>query len=150
MKHSTPWRRPMRRTVDVRLIGLLALLLLPVEARPLGGAVLQLTESRIIGWGQSRRGRGVLVGLLLLVLTALPSLAYASPPDPSWIPGLYDDADYDDVVVLVTAGVALMDPDLLLDLRPILLLVAHAPTGPGRIEDGRPASVVRPRAPPAS
>ena len=141
----------------MRPIGVLALQLLPVEARPLGGAVLQLAESWIIGWGQPRRGsvlsrlwRGCLVGAVLLVLTALPSLAYASPPDPSWIPGLYDDADYDDVVVLVTAGVALVGPDLLLDLRPILLLVAHAPTAPGRIEDGRPASVVRPRAPPAS
>lgn len=141
----------------MRPIGLLALLLLPVEARPLGAVALHLAESWIVGRRQSRRGsissslwRGVLVGSVLLVLTALPSLAYASPPDPSWIPGLYDDADYDDVVVLVTAGIAWVGPDLLLDLRPILLLVAHAPTGPGRIEDGRPASVVRPRAPPAS
>lgn len=141
----------------MRPIGLLALLLLPVEARPLGGALLQLAESWIIGGGPSKRGsissplwRGALVGSVLLVLTALPSLAYASPPDPSWIPGLYDDADYDDAVVLVTAGIAWVGPDLLLDLRPILLLVAHTPTGPGRIEDGRPASVVRPRAPPAS
>ena len=43
---------------------------------------------------------------ILLVLAALPGLAYASPPDPSWIPGLYDNADYDDVVVLVTSETA--------------------------------------------
>ena len=140
----------------MRPIGVLALLLLPVEVRPFGVVALHLAESWIIGGRRSRRGsissplwRGALVVSVLLVLTALPSLAYASPPDPSWIPGLYDDADYDDVVVLVTAGVAWVGPDLVPDLQPILSPVAPAPTGPGTIEGGRPASVVRPRAPPA-
>jgi hypothetical protein len=32
------------------------------------------------------------------------SLGYASPPDPIWIEGIYDAADYDDVVGLVTDG----------------------------------------------
>jgi hypothetical protein len=39
--------------------------------------------------------QGVTVGLVLLV-----PLGYASPPDPIWIGGGYDDADYDDVVRL--------------------------------------------------
>ncbi len=38
------------------------------------------------------------------ILALLVPLAYASPPDPTWIPGLYDNADYDDVVGLVTDG----------------------------------------------
>jgi hypothetical protein len=38
------------------------------------------------------------------VVLVLVPLAHASPPDPTWIPGLYDDADYDDVVGLVTDG----------------------------------------------
>jgi len=44
------------------------------------------------------------VGVILAVWVAL---AYASPPDPSWIPGMYDDRDFDDVVGMVTdaAGV---------------------------------------------
>jgi len=41
----------------------------------------------------------VLVALLLGV--ALPALAAASPPDSTWLPGLYDDADFDDVVIQI-------------------------------------------------
>jgi hypothetical protein len=43
--------------------------------------------------------RVLLSGLLLILASALPALAHASPPDPSWIPGIYDDADLDDAVV---------------------------------------------------
>jgi len=44
--------------------------------------------------------------LLLLVValvTGLPSLAHASPPDPTWVDGLWDDADHDDVIALITS-----------------------------------------------
>jgi hypothetical protein len=44
--------------------------------------------------------------LLVLMLSALGPLASASPPDPGWIGGFYDAADYDDVVLAVTG----MDP----------------------------------------
>ncbi len=45
--------------------------------------------------------RRLLLALLLLVpLLWLTPLAYASPPDQTWIGGFYDDADYDDVVLL--------------------------------------------------
>ena len=27
---------------------------------------------------------------------------YESPPDPTWVPGFFDDGDFDDVVVLIT------------------------------------------------
>jgi hypothetical protein len=45
-----------------------------------------------------------LVGLSLVAaaLTLAPA-AYASPPDQSWTPGLYDNADFDDVVLLITS-----------------------------------------------
>jgi hypothetical protein len=45
--------------------------------------------------------RRLLLALLLLVpLLWLTPLAYASPPDQTWIGGFYDDDDYDDVVLL--------------------------------------------------
>jgi hypothetical protein len=50
--------------------------------------------------------RVLLIGLLLLVPVAVPGLAHASPPDPTWIPGIYDDADGDDVVTLIASGSA--------------------------------------------
>jgi len=48
--------------------------------------------------------------LVLLVLAGItigltPS-ALACPPDQHWLGGLYDDADYDDVVLAVTSSVA--------------------------------------------
>jgi hypothetical protein len=50
--------------------------------------------------------------LLLVTHAALVPLAQASPPDQTWIGGIYDDADYDDVVLLVTsiAGAAAAPP----------------------------------------
>lgn len=50
------------------------------------------------------RAVSALVFLLLGGLVSLTPLAQAIPPDPTWIPGIYDDADYDDVVCLVTSG----------------------------------------------
>ena len=38
---------------------------------------------------------------IVLALILLPSIAFASPPDPSWIAGFYDGADGDEVVSLV-------------------------------------------------
>lgn len=38
---------------------------------------------------------------IVLALILLPSIAFASPPDPSWIAGFYDGADGDDIVSLV-------------------------------------------------
>ena len=52
------------------------------------------------GWSHQKFIAPVIAG----ILTSLVSLAYASPVDPAWIPGIYDNADYDDVVGLVTDG----------------------------------------------
>src|SRR5262245_16203516 len=38
---------------------------------------------------------------LVVTLILIAPIAFASPPDPSWIPGIYDGADGDDVVTLV-------------------------------------------------
>jgi len=54
--------------------------------------------------------RGCLIFLISAVLATIPTLAHASPPDPTWIPGIYDDADFDDVVGLVTSAKALVEP----------------------------------------
>jgi hypothetical protein len=38
---------------------------------------------------------------IIVALILLPAVAFASPPDPSWIAGIYDGADGDDIVSLV-------------------------------------------------
>src|SRR5262249_39787178 len=47
------------------------------------------------------RGRRLLVPLLLFSLSTFRALACASSPDPLWVPGVYDDADYDDVILTI-------------------------------------------------
>jgi hypothetical protein len=51
------------------------------------------------------------VGLLLAAaILALAPAAHASPPDQSWISGLYDNADFDDVVLLITSNLGAIQP----------------------------------------
>ncbi len=95
------------------------------------------------------RSRGLWLLVLVGVIVALTPMAYASPPDPSWIRGLYDDADFDDVVVLLTSSVGITAPFILSDLAPIL--TAAGPLLPADQETARswPLSTNPSRAPPA-
>ena len=87
--------------------------------------------------------------VLAVAMGALVLLAHATPPDQTWQPGIYDDADFDDVVLLVTSGIdgALLAAWTLLFVR--LLVVWLPPEAPAVLAAplGRFASS---RAPPAS
>ena len=58
------------------------------------------------------RGLTVLtLGLALVtILVALTPLAYATPPDPVWVSGFFDDDDNDNGVFLITSSDAAVDP----------------------------------------
>ena len=59
---------------------------------------------------RTTRGRFRLYALgLLPILLALVPLADASPPDPTWLTGFYDDADFDEVVVAVVSTSAVVN-----------------------------------------
>src|SRR5207253_3164037 len=92
----------------------------------------------------------LLLGSILGILLTLPVLAYASPPDPTWIAGLWDDADYDDVVILITSTSGIADANPFVEVKPLLFLVASLP--PVDLQpDPAPASSLRhSRAPPAA
>ena len=90
----------------------------------------------------------VLLALVVLLAATVP-LAYASPPDPIWIGGVYDDDDLDDVVVLITWAVGIVESSPLDDARPVPAVVATLSLG-----DDAPAlcqirSSSQARAPPA-
>jgi hypothetical protein len=56
----------------------------------------------------SRLRNDMAIRILLLVVTvAIVTLCYASPIDQSWLAGLYDGGDYDDVVTFVTQAAGL-------------------------------------------
>jgi len=87
--------------------------------------------------------------ILFLVLLLLTPMAYSSPPDPTWIHGLYDGEDFDDVVVVITSGAGIVEltphADLSLALPPIMWDV---PSCDGFVSSESTGSL-RSRAPPA-
>src|SRR5262245_51379626 len=61
----------------------------------------------ILVFPDQRRIVSSILALLLGVLASLVPLAHVSLPDPTWIVGLYDDADFDAVILaIVSADVA--------------------------------------------
>ncbi len=102
------------------------------------------------------RARGVLSILLvvplLLAHAFLPALAWASLPDQSWISGIYDGADGDDVVALALAASAsgLDGPDATRDHRPNPPLIGTVAPLSERLALGASRSALRSRAPPSA
>ena len=100
---------------------------------------------------QPSRAVWALAGRLLCVLiVALPILAYASPPDPSWVRGVYDDADFDDIVCLIISSSWLVDEIGSASRSPHFVLTrTELPKTAGSIASS-PLTSPQPRAPPAS
>src|SRR5215470_2486355 len=100
-------------------------------------------------FGDVRVLRRLLIGVTVLVVASLSSLAYASPPDPTWIPGFYDDADFDDVVGLVVMEKGLVESQDLTSLRyvapPALVLL----TSPDAAPASHSVPTLHARAPPS-
>src|SRR5215475_11140163 len=85
---------------------------------------------------------------IVAALILLPTIAFANPPDPSWIAGIYDGADGDDVVIFLYEIVA-VSVAAARELIPVGCLLE---TRTERIRDGALGKqlTVAPRAPPAS
>ena len=93
--------------------------------------------------------RRLLLLLLAGVMAALTPVAHASPPDQTWIAGLYDDADYDDAVLAVIASIASLDRQPLHDPQYVDLVIAFVPTIDESLLTPPSLSSNRTRAPPA-
>jgi hypothetical protein len=90
-----------------------------------------------------------LVALALVgPIVALTPIAHATPLDPSWIHGVYDGADYDDVVGLITSEAGDVTPSLLPELRQGLVVAGILQSAPARVPT-RTVSTLQSRAPPA-
>ena len=71
--------------------------------------------------------------LLVFLIGALPGLAHASPPDQTWLTGLFDDADHDDVILIITGFSGTPAPSLSSMPGPLLcvtILQAYATADP--------------------
>lgn len=92
--------------------------------------------------------RSLLALVLLCASAALLPLAYASPPDPSWIRGVYDGADFDDVVVLLTSGSAVIDAVLQISVGRAQLLPGRTRPPNDTLGTLPEFAPLQPRAPP--
>jgi hypothetical protein len=92
---------------------------------------------------------GTVLILLALLLTLSP-LAYASPPDPTWIPGLWDDDDFDNVVVYITSAASDAPAPIDREFRPAPVFVVLQLPALDAAVTAVPHSASGPRAPPTN
>jgi len=111
-----------------------------------------LGESRTPGSADMRQGgtwsRVLLIAVLVLAPAVLSALAYASPPDPAWIRGIYDDGDFDNVVVLITSATGNLTLPIPSAPRPVRFSIPRLPPrDEGVVSSSHPLDG-DPRAPP--
>jgi len=70
-----------------------------------------------------RLTRALLALIVTAVIVGLTPAAYADPPDPTWISGLWDDDDFDDTVIII-AHTCAIDALAPVDMRPLPAPVA--------------------------
>jgi hypothetical protein len=100
--------------------------------------LLDMKRTAWLGW--------ILVGLMIV----LTPMAWASPIDPSWIKGVYDGGDFDDVVTYLTSGTIAIPTLPVYDLGPALAFVSADPVLDERAAATPPVASHSPRAPPLS
>jgi hypothetical protein len=86
---------------------------------------------------------------LVTVLIVLVPLAYAEPPDPTWVSGYFDDGDGDDAVFVVTSSLATVDPFLLCDWSPFPVLGPRVALDTPDLASTRYSCAADARAPPS-
>jgi hypothetical protein len=91
---------------------------------------------------RARQGSCAVTLALSSALALVVPLALASPPDPMSVEGMYDAADYDDVVLLVTSQEVLVGGRL-----PVITLVAILVSISPETSEGR--STTEPRSVPS-
>jgi hypothetical protein len=97
----------------------------------------------------TRLSRTVLVLVLVALMLTLTPLAYADPPDPTWITGLWDDDDFDDVVGYITSAAGLFQTPTDCELGPVTLPGVLKPSAFQAVAVSFPRSPSGPRAPPS-
>ena len=86
--------------------------------------------------------------LLALLLIAPVTLAHASPPDQTWLAGIYDQADFDDVVGLLTSALEASGSTSAPEAGPCLALAPKLCPATVAWPASAPAYSAPPRAPP--
>jgi hypothetical protein len=85
---------------------------------------------------------------LFVCLVSLTPLAYASPPDPTWMDGFFDDLDFDDVVVSISWADWAVEADPLASLAPVPVSVHLVQPGAQPVRSTKVLPAFLGRAPP--
>jgi len=93
--------------------------------------------------------RRILALCIAALVVRLAPVAYADPPDPSWIGGFWDDADFDTVVVFIASTCALLVPAVV-DAEPLWVSIARVKPADPDVVPAPFRSTSRPWAPPLS
>jgi len=94
------------------------------------------------------RPLGLSVMLLAFLLIAPVTLADASLPDPTWVEGVYDQADFDDVVGFLTSSLEATGSTTTPELGACLTLTPKLWAATVACPASTPAYSAPPRAPP--
>jgi len=92
------------------------------------------------------------LGILVLAasMLMLTPLAYATPPDPTWLSGYWDDDDFDDVVGYITSTIGLLQAPGGCALASVAPRECLRPAGLPTVAVPVPRRPSSPRAPPLS
>ena len=90
----------------------------------------------------------MLAALLLSVVVALPPIAHAAPTDPVWIAGLYDDNDYDDIVLFIIGAVGAVKSGVISPVGPVIICLGLITLGRPQFVSFRLLESLSTRAPP--
>jgi hypothetical protein len=96
------------------------------------------------------RQRLGLTWLIVASVIALLPLAHASPPDPTWVPGVWDDEDQDEVAILATSASGIADAHDLSGAIPLRILLGRVGKIAHGVLAGRSLPGACPRAPPSA
>ena len=96
------------------------------------------------------RGAAVVAGVVVSVFVALRVLAFADSPDPSWIGGLWDDDDYDNVILFLTSELDLLATAHRLVVQAFATVAGSVFEHPPWVVTPHAYAPGTPRAPPAS
>ena len=93
--------------------------------------------------------RRVLALLLVAVVIGILPAASATPIDPTWIGGFWDDDDFDNVVVFIGSTSAISAPSAV-EPGPVWVLVAHVEAADPDTPPAQVHTAAHPRAPPVA
>jgi hypothetical protein len=104
-------------------------------------------DSGTLRHGMTRR---IIALTVVGVLCCGQVLAYADPPDPTWVAGFWDDADYDDVIVRITSTASTAETRPLCSLEPHWVPIWAMPLADDRVTTSPAFASHQPRSPPAA